>query len=120
MTPETGSIRRVSISRDFDAWRSAARSLLARGVEPACVLWDDGSDATPLLALGAEHVAAASTEALAGDGPPVSGSERSRTDARAATVPAAFFDAARLVACHRDPGRWTLLYRIAWRLTHGE
>ena len=24
------------------------------------------------------------------------------------------------VACHRDPKRWALLYRLLWRLTHGE
>ena len=25
-----------------------------------------------------------------------------------------------LVACHRDPERWALLYRLIWRVTHGE
>ena len=24
------------------------------------------------------------------------------------------------IACHRDPRRWALLYRVLWRLTHGE
>ena len=23
-------------------------------------------------------------------------------------------------ACHRDAKRWSLLYRVLWRLTHGE
>ena len=35
-------------------------------------------------------------------------------------VPRAFVDLARRVACHRDPQRWALLYRILFRLTHGE
>jgi DNA polymerase len=35
-------------------------------------------------------------------------------------VPADFVQSAKLVACHRDPQRWALLYRILWRLTHGE
>ena len=30
------------------------------------------------------------------------------------------FASAMQVACHRDPKRWALLYRLLWRLTHGE
>jgi DNA polymerase len=102
----------VSIQRDVESWRSAARSLLVREIEPSEVFWDDGSaggNGTPSLLVG---------ERFEVDGP---ADERSR-DARSAarTVPAEFFEAARLVACHRDLGRWSLLYRIAWRLTHGE
>ena len=35
-------------------------------------------------------------------------------------VPARFFRDAQFVAAHASPDRWNLLYRIAWRLTHGE
>lgn len=35
-------------------------------------------------------------------------------------VPKAFVTMASRVACHRDPRRWALLYRVLWRLTHGE
>jgi len=35
-------------------------------------------------------------------------------------VPKAFLPTARVVACHREPRRWKLLYRLLWRLTHGE
>jgi len=34
-------------------------------------------------------------------------------------VPSAFVELAKVVACHRDPDRWNLLYRSLWRLTHG-
>lgn len=34
-------------------------------------------------------------------------------------VPAAFVDMAQSAACHRDPTRWGLLYRILWRVTRG-
>lgn len=37
-----------------------------------------------------------------------------------ATVPREFIALARDAACHSDPARWLLLYRILWRLTHGE
>jgi DNA polymerase len=35
-------------------------------------------------------------------------------------VPRRFFELAEAAACHRDPARWALLYRILWRVTHGE
>ncbi len=35
-------------------------------------------------------------------------------------VPKVFCDLAQLVGLHRDECRWALLYRIVWRLTHGE
>jgi DNA polymerase len=101
----------VPIQRDFESWRSAARSLLDREVEPSNTLWDDGCPVggTPSL-LACETFVAKGSSAEPSD----------ETQLQRQTVPAAFFDAARLVACHRDPGRWPLLYRIAWRLTHGE
>jgi DNA polymerase len=40
--------------------------------------------------------------------------------ASSASVPKEFLDFARRVACHRDAARWDLLYRVLWRLTHGE
>ena len=38
----------------------------------------------------------------------------------AARVPAEFLALAELAGYHRDPGRWGLLYRVLYRLTHGE
>jgi probable DNA metabolism protein len=40
--------------------------------------------------------------------------------AGAFVVPARFFEIADAAACYRDDGRWALLYRVLWRLTHGE
>lgn len=36
------------------------------------------------------------------------------------SVPGEFVRRARRVVCHRDPDRLDLLYRILWRVTHGE
>ena len=36
------------------------------------------------------------------------------------TVPKAFLALGADVACHRDPTRWSTLYRVLWRITHGE
>lgn len=35
-------------------------------------------------------------------------------------VPKTFLDLAKVVTLHRDERRWALLYRLLWRLTHGE
>ena len=35
-------------------------------------------------------------------------------------VPREFLRLATAVSCHRDPRRWDDLYRVLWRLTHGE
>ncbi len=35
-------------------------------------------------------------------------------------VPAAFVKLAKAVACHSDESRWNLLYRVLWRIVHGE
>ncbi len=78
---------------DFDSWRGIARSLLDEGVPPGEVLWE----ASP----GLFSAARVSEE------PARYGSSR---------VPAAFVELAKTVACHCDPGRWALLYRILWRI----
>ncbi|WP_165248141.1 TIGR03915 family putative DNA repair protein [Paludisphaera soli] len=83
---------------DFAAWRPAARTLLAAGVPPADVIFDDGA-ATGLFAADALPAA------------PAGGTFN---------VPRAFVELAESVACHRDPRRWGCLYRALWRLTHGE
>lgn len=81
----------------FDQWRAACRDLLAAGVPPTEVRFDDAR--TPGL-FGAYA-------------PPA-------TAGASASVPPRFLVLARAVACHRDPRRWDRLYRALWRLTRGE
>ncbi|MEM7387196.1 MAG: UdgX family uracil-DNA binding protein, partial [Verrucomicrobiota bacterium] len=75
--------------------------LLATGFLPDAILWEDGSDGA--LSLFDDEVAAE-------PGPTTTGSLR---------IPREFFGLAELVACYRSPQRWGVLYRVAWRLTHG-
>src|SRR5690349_7134853 len=90
-------IYRIAISQpdDLDAFRLAARRLLAAEIEPADVAWSDGNDG-----------------GLFPDVPP--------EEEKVAFVPRAFVLLAEKVACHRDEARWRLLYQLLWRLTHGE
>jgi DNA polymerase len=80
----------------FNEWRERAREYLKAGVTPQDAHW--------------------------GDPPPLFDTvvtrERSRLEG-SASVPKEFLQIASTVACHRDGNRWTLLYRILWRLTLG-
>jgi DNA polymerase len=90
-------MRGVVIQPRFEAWRDAARLLLANGVPPQEVLWSDDETETPLFA------SESPAEASAG----------------APKVSAVFLDTARSAAAHTDPRRWALLYQILWRITRG-
>jgi len=80
---------------DFNAWRATARKLLAASVPPDDVAWD--SENALLFSEPLPRPAQISVE-----------------------VPQKFLKAAEAVALHRDPARWTLLYRVLYRITHGE
>ena len=82
---------------DFPAWRDAARGLLGAGVAPEQVQWRVEGDTPGLF----------------------SGSPAPKGPANA-HVPRAFVDLSETVIRHRDPERFALLYRVLWRLTHGE
>jgi probable DNA metabolism protein len=86
----------------FDAWRERARGLLASSIHPAQVQWRDAA-APPSLLPDDEAV-----EDVRGAASPLA----------LVRVPRNFLQAAARVACHRDPGRWALLYRLVWRVTH--
>ena len=87
----------VFIEPTFEDWRQAARVLLANGTPPGAVNIDDktGAFIAPLFAADAPLQITANGRGI---------------------VPKAFVDRARMVACHRAPERWNLLYRILWRL----
>ncbi|MEO6258775.1 MAG: UdgX family uracil-DNA binding protein [Thermoanaerobaculia bacterium] len=89
-------MKRVRIEPQFDSWREAARALLSEGVDHRDVVFDAGE--SPLLpGMLVEWRPGAS---------------------RPLSLPRRFVNIARLVAAHRDPERWSLLYRGAWRLLH--
>ena len=79
-------------AHDFASWREEARRLLAAGIEPDDVQWNGGLFAETLMAPAASRF----------------------------TIPQEFLSIATNVSLHRDHNRWALLYRVLWRLTHGE
>lgn len=90
----------VQVDGSFESWRRAARALLQASVPPqAAQFIIDGSEQAAL-------------EGFAFEPAPVPNGRLS--------IPRAFVDLARDVSHHRDGDRWSLLYRVAYRLTHGE
>ena len=95
---------RVSQSApEFEAWRQQARRLLASGRVPDAVHWDGATQ--PSLLQHDSDAGECGDEARA--------DEQVRIPARLL----ALFEAC---ACHRDLWRYTLMYRVLWRATHGE
>lgn len=88
-------MRCVDPGVNFHSWREAARGLLNSSIPPQDVCWErEGGLFSAMLC--EEPAAGARWK-----------------------VPAAFVGLAQSVACHRDPARWALLYRILWRLVRG-
>jgi DNA polymerase len=89
------------IQPQFESWRATARRLRMQSVSPENVFWTDASSETNLLPDLCESSAAIAITA-------------------APRVPPEFMPLARTLSLHRDPGRWALMYRLLWRLTHDE
>ncbi|WP_372896229.1 UdgX family uracil-DNA binding protein [Stieleria sp.] len=84
----------------FDQWRTEARRLLLSDVPPEQVAWMADDEQLSLFDSNGDAELPATQASF--------------------TVPKAFLDLARTVACHRVGTRWSLLYRTLWRLMHGE
>ncbi|MGH9311859.1 MAG: UdgX family uracil-DNA binding protein [Vicinamibacterales bacterium] len=87
-------MRQTVIGPTFDDWRRAARALLAAGVSPDAVVWVEAREA-----VGTSGASEATAPAMF-------------------TVPRDFVDVAGRVARHSDASRWSLLYRVLWRIVH--
>jgi DNA polymerase len=89
----------VAVVSDFSNWRTAARELLYQKIAPDGVLWKDTSHNQTVLF------------------------EAQRSGAQTASrvaIPRAFLSMAEVVSRHSDPSRWSLLYRVLWRIAHGQ
>jgi len=76
----------------FSEFRDMARKLLAAGITPRQVLWKKS--------LFDEAIPECRTALL--------------------SVPKEYLDLAELISLHRDPLKWPLLYRVLYRIVHGE
>ncbi|WP_225206832.1 UdgX family uracil-DNA binding protein [Novosphingobium huizhouense] len=84
---------------DFEGWRDQARRLVQCDVPPDRVVWDaPGSAATDLFAQGDRRLPV-----------PAAGAAQPRASRQ-------FLQLAQSVTLHSDPERFSLLYRLLWRL----
>lgn len=105
----------VEVVADYDSWRARARVLLERGMPPEQVVWQDEHDVQAQLPLAVASPEGSLSE-LSLDGP---GNQVSVVDPNnRISVPRRFIALAVVVACHRNPQRWDVLYRLLWRLRH--
>ncbi|MBU2048844.1 MAG: UdgX family uracil-DNA binding protein [Gammaproteobacteria bacterium] len=95
---------RVDPVWSLEAWRTAARLALRHAVAPDQLDWLQGEDAS---LLDAPSLPALDPASLASAEAPIQ-------------VSKAFIELAATCLCHRDPQRMPLLYRMLWRITHGE
>jgi DNA polymerase len=85
---------RISSETDFQGWRHAARALRKRGVAPEETLWTVDGSSGPIVETPATSV----------------------ESAPAFAVPRDFLALANAVILHRSDERFSLLYRLLWRL----
>ena len=97
-------MQQISFVPDFRSWQRAARAALQSELPPDTVAWQELAAKDPSLALFDETEPAA----------------RSQPAASRFRVPKKFLELAAQVALHSEPQRWALLYRMLWRLTHGD
>ena len=96
-------MRRVVLDdgADFETWRARARELLAGGAAPDQVQWQVGQDVGLFDGLSLDDHSDVQTP-------------------KTGKVPRQFMELASTVLAHNDPRRHAVLYRLLWRLTHGE
>ena len=111
MVPAHALGRTVRFEPTAEGWRRAARWLVRDRVHPDAVVWEPTDDPQTTLCHAGPAV----------DSPDPPGSDHSaRANASDLRVPRAFLRLVVAAVCHRSPTRWTLLYRVLWRLQHGE
>jgi DNA polymerase len=102
-------VKRTAVATDFETFREAARPLVAAGVSPAELEWRDPAD--PQVSLFGEQVDTSAPQHAAAP---------SGTQPPTPRVPRRYVELAETAALYRCPDRFSLLYRVLYRLTHGE
>jgi DNA polymerase len=104
-------VREVAIAATLEAWREAARGLLAERVAPEEIVWRE---------LSPERTASPGLFDAPSAGTPAGGGSGTTSEAPALRVPREFLEIAGAAASSGDPGRWSALYAVLYRLASGE
>lgn len=96
-------MKQIAFDGSFRGWKNAARKALAEELRPEDVAWIDARSQQSELSLSGGDFALNASDAT-----------------HAFRVPREFLSLAADASCHRQESRWALLYRVLWRITHGE
>ena len=102
---------RIQVS-DFASFREQARGLVSSGVRPEVLSWEDPREAQTSLFAG-DEAAVRAREARAQASP-------TESEAPVFRVPARYLELAERAALYRSSDSFALLYRVLFRLAHGE
>ncbi|WIX33890.1 DUF4130 domain-containing protein [Salinicola sp. JS01] len=108
--PSASAMPWVVPAADFGQWRDAARRLLQAGVPPAAVVWEDARERQEDLFADTTADAIRLPEPSVAPAPVRIGREDLALLERAS----------RYRSGGGEQNRWALLYRVIWRLHHGE
>ena len=97
-------MRSVVFQPTFEDWQRAARGLLQENRPPEEIYWQEADDEQGALELFENETRTANAQI-----------ERSKY-----SVPKTFLELAKAASLHSNQGKWALVYRVLWRLTHGE
>jgi probable DNA metabolism protein len=98
-------VQNVKIESDFISWRAQSRALLIAGIAPEEARWTEASSQDALPGLFSETEFVSTNRKFAKD--PI-------------RVPPEFLEQAKYVFAFRAEDTAALLYRIVWRMNHGE
>lgn len=105
MQPATNHIHLLDPKANYDAFLTLAASLLLEATPPDAIQWQDSESG-----VGSLFDPTRTPEELA---------DLPRLDEHTAKIAQRLGRKGKLTAHHADPERWDLLYRIAYRLSHG-
>jgi DNA polymerase len=97
---------RIAFDGTWSGWKEVARAAVNQHRPPEEIEWAETQDAQFGLSLDENREPPSTSEPEA--------------VASAFRVPKRFLELAPLASAHRGSRRWPLLYRVLWRLTHGE
>jgi DNA polymerase len=108
-------MRRVVPS--FEAWRAAARELIARRIAPESVEWSCSADEGDLFSAAADEGQGASGTCAVTAAPASPAAPPAQAPLR---IPRQLMELIEAAACFNAADRWAFLYKVLWRWQQGE